>query len=417
MTKLSREQEELLEALVRGAKSREELVGEGGILRELQKRFMEKALEAELTDHLGYEPQGDPGGGSNRRNGKGRKRVQTSTAELEIEVPRDREGTFDPQLVRKRQRRLPEFDDKVIALYSRGQSTREIQRQLEDLYGVHVSPTLISRVTDAVMEDARAWQSRPLSRCYPIVYFDALFVKSRQDGHVQRKAVYIALGVNLDGEKETLGLWIQGSEGAKFWLQVFTELQNRGMQDCLIACCDGLKGLPEAIESVFPEAQVQLCIVHQVRNSLNFVAWKERKKVARDLRAIYSAATLDEAELALEAFEKTWDARFPAISRSWRANWSRLTTLFEYPPEIRKVIYTTNAVESLNYTLRRVLKKRGAFPTDDAILKVLYLAIGEVSRRWTRPLHHWKKALNQFVIRFGDRVLADTPSQPHTHFS
>jgi transposase-like protein len=406
MTKLSKEQEDLVEALVVGAKSREELVGEQGILRELQKRFMQRALEAELTEHLGYEANEEAGEQTNRRNGKGRKRVQTATAELEIEVPRDREGTFDPQLVRKRQRRLPEFDDKVIALYARGLSTREIQRQLEDLYGVEVSPALISRVTDAVLEDAKAWQSRPLSRCYPIVYFDALFVKSRQDGAVSNKAVYLALGLNLEGEKEVLGLWIQATEGAKFWLHVFTELRNRGMQDCLVACCDGLAGLPEAIESVFPETQVQLCIVHQVRNSLKYVVWKDRKPVASALRAIYSAPTLPEAELAREAFEETWGAKYPAIGRSWHTNWSRLTTLFDYPPEIRRVIYTTNAIESLNYTLRKVLKKRGAFPTDESILKVLYLALGHVARRWTRPVRNWTAAMNQFAIRYGDRVAA-----------
>jgi putative transposase len=406
MTKLSQEQEDLVEALVRGAKSREGIVGEQGIVRELQKRFMERALEAELTEHLGYEAHEDPGEQKNRRNGKGRKRVQTATAELEIEVPRDREGTFDPQLVRKRQRRLPEFDDKVIALYARGLSTREIQRQLEDLYGVGVSPALISRVTDAVMDDAKEWQSRPLSRCYPIVYFDALFVKSRQDGSVANKAVYLALGLNLEGEKEVLGLWIQGTEGAKFWLHVFTELRNRGMRDCLVACCDGLSGLPEAIESVFPETQVQLCIVHQVRNSLKYVVWRERKKVASDLRAIYTSATLGEAELQLEALEDRWGEKYPAIVRSWRTNWDRLTTLFDFAPEIRKVIYTTNAIESLNYTLRKVLKKRGASPTDEAIFKVLYLALGHVARRWKRPVRDWPAALNQFAILFGDRVTA-----------
>lgn len=406
MAKLSKEQEDLVEALVQGAQSREELVGKDGIVRELQKRLMERALEAELTEHLGYQAHEAAGEETNRRNGKGRKRVQTATAELEIEVPRDREGTFEPQLVRKRQRRLPEFDDKVIALYARGLTTREIQRQLEELYGVEVSPALISRVTDAVMEDAKEWQSRPLSRCYPIVYFDALFVKSRQDGSVSTKAVYLALGLNLEGEKEVLGLWIQGTEGAKFWLHVFTELRNRGMQDCLVACCDGLSGLPEAIESVFPETQVQLCIVHQVRNSLKYVVWKERKKVASDLRAIYSSATLQEAEHQLEAFDDRWGEKYPAIVRSWRSNWERLTPLFDFPPEIRKVIYTTNAIESLNYTLRKVLKKRGAFPTDEAIFKVLYLALGHVSKRWKRPVRDWAAALNQFAIRYGDRVTA-----------
>jgi putative transposase len=305
--------------------------------------------------------------------------------------------------VRKHQRRLAGFDEKVIALYSRGQSTREIQSQLEELYGVEVSPGLISRVTDAVLEEVRAWQSRPLESCYPIVYFDALFVKSRQDGSVKTKAAYLALAINLQGEKEVLGLWMSDAEGSKFWLGVFTELKNRGMQDCLVACCDGLKGLPEAIETVYPKAQVQLCIVHQVRNSLKYVIWKERKEVATDLRSIYTAATLAEAEQALEIFAERWDEKYPAISRSWLANWERLSVFFDYPPEVRKVIYTTNAIESLNYTLRKVLKKRGAFPTDESIFKILYLALNHVAKKWSMPIRDWKPALNQFVILFGDR--------------
>ena len=405
MTKLTKEQESLLEELVRGCESPEQIVGEHGMLRELQKRFMEKALEAELTEHLGYERHALEGRGSgNSRNGKSKKLVKTATSEVEIEIPRDRVGDFEPQLIKKGQRRLAGFDDKVIFLYAQGLSTREIQRQLEELYGIEVSPALISRVTDAVLEDARAWQCRPLQSCYPIVYFDALFVKSRQDGSVKNKAVYLALGVNLEGEKEVLGLWLNETEGAKFWLRVFTELKNRGMQDCLVACCDGLKGLPEAIETVFSEAQVQLCIVHQVRQSLRYVVWKERQTVAKDLKSIYGASTLEEAEQALEKFAERWDSKYPAISRSWHANWSRLSVLFDYPAEIRKVIYTTNAIESLNYTLRKVLKKRGAFPTDEAVLKILYLALNQVAKRWTMPIRDWKPALNQLVMLFGDRV-------------
>ncbi len=405
MASVTKEQEALLDALIAECKSPEEIVGKDGLMRELQKRLMERALSAELTEHLGYEPHAAEGRGSgNSRNGKTKKQVRTATRQIEVEVPRDREGTFEPKLVRKRQTRMPEFDDQVIALYARGQTTREIRSQLQELYGVEVSPSLISRVTDAVIEEFRAWQSRPLSRCYPVVYFDALFVKSRQGGAVRNKAVYLALGLNIEGEKEVLGLWLNDTEGSKFWLSVFTELKNRGMQDCLVACCDGLKGLPEAIEAVFPEAQVQLCIVHKVRQALRYVPWKERKAVAADLRAIYGAATLPEAEDALEVFCENWDERYPVISRAWKADWQRLTVFFDFPPEIRKVIYTTNAIESLNYSLRKVLKKRGAFPTDESIRKILYLALGQVAKRWKKPIKNWKPALNQFAIRFEGRL-------------
>jgi transposase-like protein len=382
----------------------QEILGKDGLLRQLQKGFVERALEGEMRDYLGYEPHARGHGSGNSRNGHGKKTVQTKTDQFEIAVPRDREGGFEPQLVKKRQRRLDGFDDKVIALYARGLTTREIQAQLEELYGVEVSPTLISSVTDAVLDDVRAWQNRPLDPLYPIVYFDALIVKSREDGRVKNKAVYVALGINMEGEKDILGLWISEAEGAKFWLNVFTELKNRGMNDCFIACVDGLKGLPEAVETVFPQTQVQLCIVHKVRNSLKFVPWKERKAVARDLRAIYAAPTLDAAEAALDAFSERWDAKYPAISPSWRADWARLTVFFDYPPEIRKIVYTTNAIESLNYSLRKVLKNRGAFPSDDAICKVLYLGLRNVAKKWTRPIQNWTAALNQFVILFGDRM-------------
>jgi putative transposase len=279
-----------------------------------------------------------------------------------------------------------------------------MQGHLEDLYGTEVSPTLISTITDAVLEEVRTWQARPLASVYPILYFDALFVKSRQEGPVQTKAVYLALGITLEGEKELLGLWLSASEGAKFWLSVFTELKNRGVQDCFVACVDGLTGLPEAIEAVFPKTQVQLCIVHKVRNSLRYVPWKERRAVATDLRAIYGAATLTEAEQALERFADRWDAKYPAISPSWLADWDRLTVLFDYPPAIRRVIYTTNAIESLNYSLRKVLKGRGAFPNDESIVKLLYMGLQHVAKKWTQPIRDWKAALNQFVILFGERV-------------
>ena len=402
--RVGKEQDALLDALIAGCKSPEDILGQHGLVKELQKRLMERALEAELTHHLGYEPNGHSDG-ENSRNGRSKKTVCTQSGAVEIEVPRDRHGEFEPQLVKKHPRRLEGFDEQVIALYARGLSTRDIQSQLEELYDIEVSPTLISNVTSAVLEDVRAWQGRGLESVYRIVYFDALFVKSRQDGPVKNKAVYLALGVNMEGEKELLGLWIADTEGAKFWLHVLNELHSRGMQDCFIACVDGLKGLPEAIEAVFPKTQVQLCIVHKVRSSLKYVNWKQRRVVAADLRAIYGAPTLDEAQRALERFEDTWDAHFPAISRSWRADWTRLTVMFDYPPPIRKVIYTTNAIESLNYSLRKVLKQRGSFPNDDAIMKVLYLALNRIAKKWTMPIANWKAALNQFVIMFDDRVI------------
>jgi transposase-like protein len=398
-------QDALIDELLKECQDRKDILGQDGLLKQLTKRLVERTLQAELTDHLGYGPYKIEGRGSgNYRNGSGQKTVQSDSGAIQIEVPRDRNGSFEPQLVKKRQRRLEGFDDKVLALYARGMSTRDIQGQLEELYGVEVSPTLISNVTDAVMEDVRAWQSRPLSAVYPILYFDALFVKTRQEGPVTTKAIYLALGINLEGEKELLGLWVAQTEGSKFWLTVFNELKSRGVCDCFIACVDGLKGLPEAIEAVFPSTQVQLCIVHKLRNSLKYVPWKERKAVATDLRAIYAAATLVEAEEALERFAQRWDAKYPAISPSWRGDWPRLTVFFDYGPEIRKVIYTTNAIESLNYSLRKLLKTRGAFPNDDAIIKILYLAINRAAKKWTMPIRDWKAALNQFVILFGERL-------------
>jgi putative transposase len=405
MASVNKKQDALLDELLKDYTDPRDILGEHGLLRQLTKRVVERALEAELTAHLGYAPHARNGSGAgNCRNGKGKKTVRSETAQFDIDVPRDRDGSFEPQLVKKRQRRLDGFDDKVLALYARGLSTREIQAHLEELYGVEVSPTLISNVTDAVLDEVRAWQSRPLASVYPILYFDALFVKSRQEGPVQTKAVYVALGITMEGEKELLGLWLSESEGAKFWLSVFTELKTRGVEDCFIACVDGLKGLPEAIETVFPQTQVQLCIVHKVRNSLKYVPWKERKTVAADLRAIYAAATLLEAEQALERFAERWDTQYPTISSSWLTDWDRLTVFFDYPPAIRRVIYTTNAIESLNYSLRKRLKTRGTFPNDASIVKVLYLALQHVAQRWTRPIRDWKAALNQFVILFGERV-------------
>lgn len=406
MTRVTKEQEALLDELLKGCEDPQDVLGEHGLLQALQKRLIERALEGELTEHVGYETHAPSGHGSgNSRNGKTKKTIRTANDQFEIEVPRDRDGSFAPQLVKKRQRRLPGIDEKVIALYSRGHSTREIEEQLEALYGIELSSSLVSNITDRVKEDIQAWQERPLEPIYPIVYFDALVVKTRQDGPVKNKAVHVALGINMAGEKVLLGLWMTENEGAAFWLSVFTDLKNRGVEDCFIACVDGLKGLPEAIETVFPQAQVQLCIVHKVRSSLKYVPWKERKTVATDLRAIYGAATLSEAENALARFSEKWDTKYPAISPSWRADWQRLTVFFDYPSDIRRVTYTTNAIESLNYSLRRVLKNRGAFPTDESIMKVFYLALKNVSKKWTMPIQNWKQALNQFVIILGsDRV-------------
>jgi len=396
--------DELLDELLKG-KTPEEILGKGGLVKELTKRLVERALEGELTDHLGYEKNAASGRKTgNSRNGKSTKRVKGDSGELELEVPRDRDGSFDPQLVRKRQRRLPGFDEKVIALYARGMTTREIQGHLHELYDVEVSPTLISNVTDTVLEDVKAWQSRPLDAVYPIVYLDAIHVKLRTSGHVQNQAVYLALGVNLEGQKELLGLWVGETEGAKFWLSVLTELRNRGVQDILIACVDGLKGFPDAIESVFPKTQVQLCIVHMIRNSLRYVAWKDRKTLAADLKTIYKAPTLAPAENALDAFCEKWDERFPTVGKLWRQHWTNLSAFFAYPEPIRKVIYTTNAIESINSQLRKVTKKRGAFPNAESVRKVLYLAITKASQRWTRSIHDWVAALNQLSIVFQGRV-------------
>lgn len=399
-----KELDALLDDLVRG-KSADEIFGKSGLVEELTKRLVERALEGEMTAHLGYEKHAVEGRNQgNSRNGRGRKRVKSGSAEMEIEVPRDRTGSFEPQLVRKRQRRLAGFDEKVLALYARGMTTREIQGHLKELYGVKVSPALISAVTDSVMEDVRAWQSRPLDAFYPVLYLDAIHLKIRTSGHVQSCAVYVALAINAEGHKELLGLWIGEAEGAKFWLSVLTELKNRGVEDILIAAVDGLKGFPDAIAAVYPQTQIQLCIVHMVRNSMRYVSWKHHKALVRDLKTIYRAATRDAAEEALEAFSNQWDPIAPLISKHWRANWTNLTTFFDYPPAIRKVIYTTNAIESIQAQLRKVTKKHGAFPTPDSVRKVMYLALMKASERWTMPIREWPQALYHFSLVFPERV-------------
>lgn len=398
------EADKLIDELIAG-KTAEEIVGEGGLLQALTKRVYERALEGEMTHHLGYPPKAPEGRNSgNSRNGKTSKTVKTGAADVTLEIPRDRNGEFEPQLVKKHQRRLPGFDDKVLALYARGLTTRDIQGHLEEMYQSEVSPALISSVTDAVLEEVTAWQSRPLEAVYPIVYLDAIQLKMRQSGQVKNQAVYLALGITLEGYKELLGLWIGDQEGSKFWLSVLTELKNRGVRDILIACVDGLTGFPDAIETAFPKTQVQLCIVHMVRHSLKYVSWKERKAVAADLRTIYTAPNDEAAEQALTAFEAKYRDRFPQIARSWRSCWTNIIPFFAYPAEIRKVIYTTNAIESMQAQLRKVTRNRGSFPTPESVRKVLYLAIRYISKKWKRPIKDWVAALNHFSIVFEGRI-------------
>jgi len=398
------EADKLIDELIAG-KTPEEIVGEGGLLQALTKRVYERALEGEMTHHLGY-PRRAPAGRNtgNSRNGKTSKTVKTGTEDVDLSIPRDRNGQFEPQIVKKHQRRLPGFDDKVLALYARGMTTRDIQGHLEELYDSDVSPALVSAVTDAVLDEVTMWQSRPLDAVYPIVYLDAIHLKMRQSGQVKNQAVYLALGITMEGYKDLLGLWIGEHEGAKFWLNVLTELKNRGVQDILIACVDGLTGFPEAIETAYPKTQVQLCIVHMVRNSLKYVSWKHRKVVAADLRTIYTAANVEAAEEALAAFEAKFQDRFPQIARSWRSCWMNIIPFFGYPPEIRKVIYTTNAIESMQAQLRKVTRNRGAFPTDGSVKKVIYLALQRISKKWQRPIKDWVAALNHFSIVFEGRI-------------
>ena len=396
--------DELLDELIKGYQKPEDLIGENGLLKELTKRLVERALRGELTHHLGYERNEDAAAkGSNRRNGSSRKTLKGDFGDLEISVPRDREGTFEPMMVAKNQTRWTGFDDKILSMYARGMSTREIQGHLQEIYKVEVSPALISQVTDEVMEEVKAWQSRPLDPLYPIVYLDALYVKMRHEGRVENRAVHVAIGVSMEGRKEVLGLWTNANEGAKFWLSVLTELRGRGVKDILIACVDGLKGFPQAIESVFPQAQVQLCIVHLVRASLNYVNWKDRKQVVADLKPIYRAAAAEQAREELDLFEEKWGKKYPAIGRLWNEQWERVIPFFAFTPEIRKVIYTTNAVESLHMSLSKVIKNRGSFPNDDSALKLLYLALRNASAKW-QTVQGWREALNQFEILHGDRL-------------
>lgn len=375
----------------------------------LKKKVLEGMLQGEMTDHLGYEKHSKAGDNSgNSRNGSSLKTVLLESGALALEVPRDREGTFEPQVVRKGQRRLKGFDDKLISLYARGLTVREIQGHLEELYGMKVSPSLISRVTDHVLQTVQDWQKRPLNPVYPIVYLDGFVVRVRKEGVVRNRTVYLALGINLNGLKEVLGIWIADTEGAKFWLHVVNDIKRRGVEDILIASVDGLKGFPAAIEAAFPQTIVQTCIVHRVRSSTTIVSWKNRREVAKDLKTIYQAGTEQQASEALDAFREKWDGRYPSIGRSWEHNWPRIRPFFEFGPEIRRAIYTTNAIEALNRQLRKTTKTRGAFPTDEAVFKLLWLAIDKATQKWTRPRAEWSIVIQQLAIHFEDRVPLDS---------
>jgi putative transposase len=397
---------ELLDQLLAGYQGPEDLLGEQGLFKRLTAALVNRAMDAELAHHLGYQAgEEPPEEQSNRRNGKGRKTVRSDQGPIELEVPRDREGTFEPQLVPKHQRHFNGFDDKIVSMYARGMSTREIQAHLQEIYGVEVSPDLVSAATAAVVEELEAWQRRPLEAVYPIVYLDALVVKIRDRGVVQNKSVHLVVGVDLDGRKTVLGMWLQSTEGAKFWLSILEELRQRGVQDIFVLCADGLTGLPQAVEAVFPRTIFLTCLVHVIRSSTRFVPWKERKAVCADLRAVYTAANEDEALRALEAFEARWGSRFPMIGKAWRARWAEISPFLAFPAEIRRAIYTTNAIEALNRQVRKVLKTRGHMPTDEAALKLVFLAIRNAEKKWGRPDRRtWAQARLQFVIHFGDRI-------------
>jgi len=396
---------EVLDQILKDYEKPEDLLSENGLLQQLTKALVERALNGEMTHHLGYEKHSSSGNNSgNSRNGSTPKVLKCKRGQVEIEVPRDRNAEFEPQLVKKNQTRFDGLDEKIISLYSRGMTTREIQGHLEEIYGVDVSPSLISNVTDAVLDEVRAWQSRPLDAVYPILYLDALQVKVKSQGSVRNKAIYLAFGVTMGGLKEVLGIWSSDNEGSKFWMQVITELKNRGVQDIFIACVDGLKGFPEAIEAIYPNTQVQVCIVHLVRHSLFYVSHKDRKEIAADLKLIYQAPTLNEADYQLAKFADKWNTAYPMVVRSWQQNWSRVIPMFSFAPEIRRAIYTTNTIESLNMTLRKIIKNRAMFPSDEAVFKILYLALKNISKKWTMPIHDWSGAMNQFAILFENRL-------------
>ena len=392
--------DKLIDELLENGRTAEDV---SGLLQQLTKRVLERALQGELTEHLGYSKH-DPAGhhSGNSRNGVTSKTLKGDFGEIELETPRDRKGEFTPQIIQKNQTRWTGFDEKILSMYARGMSTRDIQGHVREMYQVEVSASLISEITDAVMEDARAWQNRPLEPFYGVVFLDALYVKMRHEGRVENRAVYVAIGINLEGRKDVLGLWTSAAEGAKFWMNVLTELRSRGVKDIYLVCVDGLKGFPQAIEAIFPQALVQLCIVHMVRASLNYVSWQDRKPVVADLKPIYRAATADEAEQRLTEFESKW-SKYPAIARLWREQWDRVIPFFAFPTEVRKVVYTTNAVESLHMSLRKVIKTRGSFPNEEAAFKLIYLALSRTVAKW-ETVQHWKQMLNYLDTMCADRI-------------
>jgi putative transposase len=405
---------ELLDELLQNYKDPEDLIGEGGLLKRLTKALLERVMATELTQELGYEKHDKEAiKGKNRRNGTTRKTVRSKHGEISLDIPRDRAGEYEPVMIKKHQRRFDGFDDLILSLYSRGVSTRDIRSHIEELYGIEVSADLVSSVTDGVQDLVREWQTRPLEGVYPIVYLDAIRVKIRHEGRVVNRCIFIAIGVTIEGIKETLGLWGAENEGAKFWLSILTEIKSRGVNDMFIACVDGLRGFSEAIEAIFPDTITQLCIVHQIRNSLKYVITRDKKALMADLKLIYTAATEEEALAALDAFEAKWGAKYPVIVRSWRTNWDKISPMFRFTHDIRKAIYTTNVIESLNYSLRKVTKTRAAFPNEEAAMKLLWLGIQNASKRWTRPIPEWGVSLNQFAIMFEGRM-PGTKQNPNT---
>ena len=396
--------DELLDELIGESKTANDIFGKDGLVKSISKRLIERMLESEMDHHLGYEKNSIEGhNGGNSRNGKTSKQIMLGDGKIEVEVPRDRTAEFMPQLIEKRKARLSGSEDVILSLYAKGMTVRDIQAHVEELYDYKISKDLVSTITDGILEEMKEWRNRPLDKLYPIVFIDGFSVKCRLDKAVCNRTVYVVFGIDLSGEKHVLGLYLGESEGAKYWLGVLTELKNRGLEDIFILCADGLKGLPESVEATFPETVFQTCIVHMVRHSLNYIPYKEKKAVAIDLKKIYSADTVELAQDALDEFEITWGDKYAAIVKSWRTNWERIIPFFDYPRDIRKVIYTTNIIESLNRTLRKAVKNRGHFPTENAVMKVLYLSIKGVSKKWTMPIRDWKQALNQFAIRFGDR--------------
>jgi transposase-like protein len=396
---------EVLDELMKNYKGPDDIIGPNGLLKELTKALVERAMQAEMTDHLGFE-KNDPGkkATDNRRNGSTKKKLRSDQGVIEIEIPRDRNCEFEPVIIPKHQRDFKGFDEKILSMYARGLSTREIAGHLKEIYGTDVSPELISRATDSVKELLDEWRSRPLEPFYPVLFLDALVIPVKDDSKIQKKAFFLALAIRMDGQKELLGLWAEQNEGAKFWLGVLNELKNRGVQDVLIAAVDGLTGFPEAINAAFPKTEVQLCMVHMVRNSLKFVPFKDRKAVAADLKKIYLSPSAEEAQTELDSFSEKWDMKYPMIARSWRSKWPEVIPFLKFPEVIRKAVYTTNAIESLNYSIRKVTKNRQSFPTTDAAMKLVYMALQNISKRWTMPLRDWGAAVNQFAIIYGDRV-------------